>query len=519
MQRRDFLEFVRLAGLASVIPNNWRVRFRPSFAENPFSLGVASGDPTPNAVTLWSRLAPRPLDPDGGMGGVRSAVNWEVSEREDFSTVLQRGRVTAAPELGHSVHVEVGSLEPDRHYFYRFMSGDAVSPVGRTRTTPGIGMGREPGGAALRMGVVSCQNFEDGYFTAYKHLAAEPLDLVIHLGDYIYEYSPGEGRVRRHATPEINSLGDYRIRYAECKADPMLQGAHQHFPWIVTWDDHEVDNNYAGLVGENGMESEEQMRNRRSAAYQAWWENQPVRVPRARSWSDLTIQRELSWGSLAQFWVLDTRQYRSDQACGDGAKAVPCGNWSDPTRTMLGARQEAWLSRGLAGNTARWQVLAQQVMMAPFDSTAGPTAQVSMDQWSGYPIARDRLLDRIGRTAPNRTVILTGDIHSNWVNEVRSSFSRPDAPVVAAEFVGTSISSGGDGADRSNAVNDRTLPENPHLKWQNSRRGYFTCQVSPTEWRTTYKTLPFVTRPDAPIGIASEWRVERGRAGLSGGER
>lgn len=507
MFRRDFLGFVRCAALAAAIPNDWRVRFRPRFVADPFMLGVASGDPTPNGVMLWTRLAPRPLDPDGGMGGDRVGVRWELATDEAFSTIVRQGQATAAPELGHSVHADVAGLEPDHWYFYRFTSGDAISPVGRTRTAPA-----DTTIVPLRLGVCSCQHFEQGLFTAYRHMAEEDLDLVSHLGDYIYEYSPIEGRVRRHATPEIQSLADYRIRYAECKADADLQAAHAARPWIVTWDDHEVDNNYAGLIGENGMESEEQMRARRAHGYQAWWENQPVRVPRARSWADLTIRRAFRWGALARIWVLDTRQYRSDQACGDGNREVPCGDWNAPTRTLMGADQEAWLFGGLAADRAQWQVLAQQVMMAPFDGLAGAAQRVSMDQWSGYPVARDRLLGAIARSAPNRTVVLTGDIHSNWVNELRSSFTRPGAPTVAAEFVGTSITSGGDGADRSQGVENQ-MAENPHLKWQNSRRGYYTCRVTDAEWRTDYRTVPYVSRPGAPVATASAWRVERGRPG------
>jgi alkaline phosphatase D len=509
MQRREFLDLVRFAGLSAAIPNNWRVRFRPRFADDPFSLGVASGDPTPNSLMLWTRLAPRPLDPDGGMGGVRAVVSWELASNESFGDVVQRGRAVAAPELGHSVHVDVQGLQPGRWYFYRFTSGETVSPIGRTRTAP-TGAALEP----LKLGVASCQHYEEGFFTAYQHLAGLDLDLVSHLGDYIYEYGPTQGRVRLHATPEINSITDYRVRYAQYKSDPHLKAAHGRFPWIVTWDDHEVDNNYADLVGENVMESEEQMHTRRATAYQAWWENQPVRVPRARSWADLTIRRAFSWGALAQIWVLDTRQYRSDQPCGDGIRTVPCGDWKNPAHTLMGAAQESWLTQGLATNRARWQVIAQQVMMAPFDDLVGKEQHISMDQWSGYPVARDRLLGAIARSAPNRTVVLSGDIHSNWVNELRSSFARPGAPTVAAEFVGTSISSGGDGVDRYREVNDQTLPENPHLKWQNSRRGYFTSEVTPNEWRTTYQTVPFVTRPDAPIQTASSWRLERGRPGI-----
>lgn len=509
MHRRDFIGFVRCAALAAAIPNNWRVRFRPRFVDDPFSLGVASGDPTATSVMLWTRLAPRPLDPDGGMGGARTVVSWELAADDGFGNVLQRGRVTAAPELGHSLHVDVQGLDPGRWYFYRFTAGDAVSMVGRTRTAP-AGASTAP----LRLGVASCQHYEQGLFTAYRHMAEEDLDLVSHLGDYIYEYAPIDGRVRRHANTEIIALPDYRVRYGQYKSDPHLQAAHARCPWMLTWDDHEVDNNYAGLVGENVMEADDQMRQRRAAAYQAWWENQPVRIPRARSWADLTIRRAFPWGSLAQIWVLDTRQYRSDQACGDYAQEVPCGDWNNPARTLMGSEQEAWLGTGLATNRARWQVIAQQVMMAPFDELPGSKVRVSMDQWSGYPVARDRLLKHIGQAAPNRTVVLTGDIHSNWVNELHSSFARPGGPTVAAEFVGTSISSGGDGADRWEAVTDQTRAENPHLKWHNARRGYIKCSVTPDEWRAAYRTVPYVSRPDAPVETASEWRLERGRPGV-----
>lgn len=495
MDRRTFLEWTRCAAMAATIPTGWRVRHRPRFQDDPFSLGVASGDPTPDAVMLWTRLAPRPLEPGYGMDGVRTAVTWQVAADEGFQRIVQTGRATAAPELGHSVHVDVQGLEPDRWYWYRFLSGDATSAVGRTRTAP-----PDSGVAPLRLGFVSCQNYEQGLFTAYEHLAAESLDLVAHLGDYIYEYSGVDGRVRRHATAEIQSLEDYRIRYAQYKADAQLQAAHAACPWLVTWDDHEVDNNYAGDVGENGMESVEQVRARRAAGYQVWWENQPVRAPRAGSWADLTIRRSVRWGALARFWVLDTRQYRSDQACGDGNRVVPCGDWADPARS-----------------SARWQVLAQQVMLAPFDLLPGAERQVSMDQWSGYPAARDRLLATIAERAPHRTVALTGDIHSNWVNELPASFAEPGGVPVAAEFVGTSISSGGDGAPAWGTVNDRSRAENPHLRWHSAWRGYVTCQVEADAWRADYREVPFITRPGAPVHTASSWRLEHGRPGLTPG--
>jgi alkaline phosphatase D len=251
------------------------------------------------------------------------------------------------------------------------------------------------------------------------------------------------------------------------------------------------------------------MRLRRAAAYQGWWEHQPVRVPRATSWADLSITRTVNWGALARFWVLDSRQYRSDQSCDDGNDVVPCGNWADPSRTMLGAAQERWLVNGLATSRAAWQVLAQQVMMAPLDNKPGADRLLSMDQWSGYPVARDRLLGALARHATGRAVVLTGDIHANYANELHSAFDRPNRPVIGAEFVATSISSGGDGSDEyRNWASVRG--ENPHIKWHNARRGYVVCDVSQREWRADYRTVPFVSRPGAPIETASSWRMERG---------
>ncbi|HYW30362.1 MAG TPA: alkaline phosphatase D family protein [Gemmatimonas sp.] len=510
MDRRDFLsDLTRTAALCAVVPNVWRVTGRPRFADDPFTLGVASGDPTSSGGVLWTRLAPRPLEPEGGMSGVRTVVTWEVADDEKFARIVARGRATAAPELSYSLHVNVAGLEADRWYWYRFTTGDAVSPLGRFRTAP------RPGSASpLRLAVASCQNFEEGHFTALGHLAREELDLVTFLGDYIYEYAGEERRVRMHHGLEIRTVDDYRRRYAQYKGDPNLQAAHARCPWLVVWDDHEVDNNYAGLTGENAMESDDQMRTRRAAAYQAWWEHQPVRVPRARSWADLNITRSIDWGALARLWMLDTRQYRSDQPCGDGNRVVPCGDWAAPAQTMLGATQERWLIDGIAASRSRWQVMANQVMMAPYDSTPGDAVTVSMDQWSGYPAARDRLLQAIGSRAPNRTVVLTGDIHSNWVNELRTDFARPNSPAVAAEFVATSISSGGDGSATLPENARTSLSANPHIRWHNRQRGYLTCTIDEQQWTTDYRVVPFVSKPDAPVETASRWIVTHGRAGI-----
>jgi alkaline phosphatase D len=513
MQRRDFLrDIARLAAMTAIVPNDWRVVHRPRWADTPFSLGIASGDPTANAVMIWTRVAPRPFEPDGGMTGARTAVSWEVAADEQFARVVKRGRATAAPELSYSIHVDVDGLEPDRWYFYRFTSMDAASAVGRLRTAPAAGAATA---SRLRLGVVSCQHYEQGLYTAYQHLSREEIDLVAHLGDYIYEYGPTAGRTRIHDTGECLTLDLYRRRYALYKSDPLLQRAHERCPWLVTWDDHEVDNNYAGIIGENVMESEEQMRARRAAAYQAWWEHQPVRVPRVRSWADLNIVRTLDWGSLAKFHVLDSRQYRSDQVCGDIYNArVPCPDWDDPARSLLGAGQERWLTQSLAASRPRWQVLANQTMLGRIDSLAGPDVGNSMDSWSGYPQARARFLRSLMQHAQNRSVVLTGDNHANWVHEIRTPAAAGSAGTFAtAEFLGTSISSGGDGAEKSGFF-AAVEAENPEVKWNNARRGYMVCDVSPDEWRTEFRTVPFVTRPDAAVETPSRWRVARGRPGV-----
>jgi alkaline phosphatase D len=507
MNRRIFVgDLVRLAALAAVVPNDWRVTWRPRLAADPFQLGIASGDPTARGFTLWTRLAPRPLEPLGGMYGDRAAVRWEVASDERFAHIVKRGSATATPKLAYSVHVDVDGLEADRWYYYRFMTGDATSETGRTRTAPALGAT-----PPLALTVASCQHYEQGLYTAYHHMAREDADLTLHLGDYIYEGAPIPNRVRQHYSPLCMRLEDYRMRYAQYKTDEHLRAAHAARPWIVTWDDHEVSDNYANLIDSDTTLTIDVMKARRAAAYQAWWEHQAVRVPVTRDWMNLSITRTLNWGALAQFWVLDTRQYRSDQACGDRIKQVPCGEWADPSRTLMGDRQEKWLLNGITGSRARWQVLANQVMIAPFDNMPGEGVRVSMDQWSGYPVARDRLLGEIGQRAPQRTVVLTGDIHSNWVNELRSSFSTPNAPTVAVEFVGTSISSGGDGSPRS-WLSDAQRAENPQVKWQNAQRGYVSCVVSAGEWRANYRTVPFVTQPEAPIATASSWRVRNGSA-------
>jgi len=510
MERRRFIaDLSGLAALSATTPELWRLRWRPQFRSDPFTLGVASGDPAPDGAIIWTRLAPAPLEPDGGMSGERVVVRWEVARDDSFSRMVRQGEATAIPELGHSIHADVRGLDPDSWYFYRFTSGDAASAAGMLRTIPLAGAL-----SPVRFAFASCQHYEQGLYTAHGHLAAEEIDLVAFLGDYIYEDGGVAGRVRTHVGPEVRSLGEYRRRYAQYKSDPALQAAHARCPWIVIWDDHEVDNNYAGVVSEHATVTERELLARRAAGYQAWWEHQPVRASATPDWTNLSIYRTMDWGRLGRFWALDERQYRSDQACGDGVKPVPCGDWDDPSRTMLGMEQERWFIDGLATSPTQWQVLVNQVVMAPPDEQPVEGDRAEMDMWAGYPAGRDRVLAGIAEHAAGRTVIVTGDIHSNWVYDVRRGFDRADRPVIATEFVGTSLSAGGDGADSIARVTGEYLAARPSLKWANNRRGYVVCSVNGSEWNTDYRVVPYVLQPGAPIQTASSWRLEYGRPGV-----
>lgn len=478
----------------------------PKFAAYPFALGIASGDPVSDGMVLWTRLAPKPVE-GGGMPDSAVAVEWRVAEDEGMKRVVRKGTTMAVPALAHSVHVEVAGLRSDRWYWYQFRAGGEVSPVGRTRTAPAPGAIPE----RLRYAFASCQHWETGYFTAYEHMAAENPDLVVHLGDYIYEGSPRPGNPRLHNSQEIVSLSDYRNRHALYKTDKALQNMHAWAPWIVTWDDHEVDNNYAGDVAED-KQTRQQLLERRASAYQAYYEHMPLRAGATPRGSGMLLYRNLPWGALANFTVLDTRQYRTDQPCGDGRKA-PCKEVYDPAATLLGAEQHAWMERQLAGSKAVWNILAQQVLMAKLDFQKGDGELLSMDQWSGYEECRNRVLRFLDQRKIANPVVITGDIHSNWACDLKLDWRDANARAVGVELVGTSITSGGDGADAMKGIED-VYSENPHLKWHSGRRGYVSCLVTPKQTRADYRTLPFVTKPGAPIQTPRSFVVEAGRSGL-----
>ncbi|GAA5614297.1 alkaline phosphatase [Streptomyces platensis] len=484
--------------------------------ENPFTLGVASGDPQPGSVVLWTRLAPRPYEPGNGMPDARVTVRWEVAYDEHFKRLAGQGRADAHPEFNHSVHIEPTGLAPDRVYYYRFRAGSWISPVGRTRTAPT----QSARISDLKLAAVSCQAYHDGYFTAYRHLAEEDLDVVFHLGDYLYEYPVGANGGARNYTDrtlpavfnrETVTLEDYRLRYALYKSDPDLQAAHAAHPFIVTWDDHEVENNYASDISEDHLPPAEFLV-RRAAAYRAYWENQPLRRPQRPQGADCRLYRRLQYGQLAQFDILDTRQYRSDQAYGDGWHA-PGPESLDPARTLTGAAQERWLTDGWRQSSARWNVLPQQVTFSERRNATGPGYQLSMDAWDGYAASRDRVLAGAESAGVDNLVVLTGDVHVHYAFDIKKDFKDPGSRTAGVEFVTTSIASGKNGADKP-ANWDTYLAANPHLKFYNGRRGYLTVTLDQDTARADYRTVSAVTTPGAPVRTAASFVSEAGDPGL-----
>jgi alkaline phosphatase D len=473
-------------------------------AAYPFTLGVASGDPTPEGVVLWTRLAPDPLN-GGGMPRQRLRVRWEIAHDEGFARIAKRGDALAVPELGHSVHVEADGLEPGRSYFYRFVYAGEASPVGRTRTAPAAGSSP----ARLAFAFVSCQDYQGGYYTAYRHLAGEELDLVVHLGDYIYEGGINSAAVRRHNSPEIMTLDDYRNRYALYKSDGDLQAAHASAPFVVTSDDHEVANDYAGSHDPKNT-ARELFLGRRAAGYQAYYEHMPLRRTSMPNGPDLQLYRRLAYGDLAQLNVLDTRQYRAVQPCGNGGAVADCAEARAPGADILGARQEGWLLDGLGRSRARWNVLANQVPFAPTLRRGQAGMGYSMDKWDGYDYSRQRVLEFMRRRQVRNPVVLTGDVHVSWVS---ASLAGPDAPPLGVEFVGTSIASGGDGSEMT-AEGTLMLEHNPGLKYYSARRGYVRCTLTPERWTSDYRVVPYITRPGAPLRTDASFVVESGRVGV-----
>jgi alkaline phosphatase D len=515
LSRRELLNIAWRLGAAAVAAPlaTTRVSAQMAFEAYPFPLGVASGDPVPDGVVLWTRLAGRPLE-GGGLPMVNLEVGWEVAHDRAFADVVRKGVALARPELGHSVHVEVSGLDPARDYFYRFRAGREVSQIGRTRTAPAPGASID----AVRFAMVGCNHYETGYFTAFRRIAEEAMDFVFHTGDYIYEERDNGGRtevVREHQGQEIYTLVDYRNRYALYKMDADLRAAHASAPFIVTWDDHEVDNDYAGNRDEQDTPPEVFLL-RRAAAYQAFYEHMPLRPGQFPMGSDLKLYRRLAFGSLIDLKVLDTRQYRSNQAC-EGGAAPGCSELGDARRTMLGEAQERWLFDELGRAQSRWTVIGQQVPL--FGRDLGPenaSGRVSTDKWDGYPVARDRLIARLVETRAPNPIVLSGDVHVHYGADLKRDFSRPESEAIGSEFTNTSATSGGDGAEVS--ANWKVIaPINPHIKYHSARRGYVACTVTPATFRADFKVLDRVTVPGLPVKTGGTLVVEAGKPGALAG--
>jgi alkaline phosphatase D len=426
--------------------------------------------------------------------------------------VVASGTAYATPEWAHCVHVEADGLEPGRWYWYRFTAGDVASPVGRTRTAPAANAALE----RMRFAFASCQHYEQGWFGAYRHIVAGDPDLIVHLGDYIYESSWGRDHVRKHNGPEPQTLDDYRIRHALYRSDADLQAAHAACPWLMTWDDHEVENDYANDRSEN-LDSPEWFLARRAAAYKAYYEHMPLRRAMVPHGPHARIYTRVTFGDLVNFFVLDGRQYRSPQACqrfGRGGSSVvdaeQCRELHAPERVMLGPAQAAWLRAGLATSRAKWNVIAQQTRMAQFDVQPGPGRRAWTDGWDGYPASRRRLLDFIEARKIANPVVIGGDVHTFNVNDLKRDFDDPASPTVASEFVGTSITSQSGPQDQL----DKLLPDNPHVKLADSRyRGYVRIALAGARFTADLRAMETVQKRDAACNTLATFVVEDGKPG------
>jgi alkaline phosphatase D len=493
-----------------------------------FLHGIASGDPLPDGVLLWTRITPTPDAVPGSGKGPDTAVSWEVAEDKGFTRVVARGTTTSKSASDHTVKVDVRGLRQATAYYFRFTVGASVSPVGHTRTTPATDAAT-PG---VRFGVVSCANWEAGYFSAYRHLAARAdLDAILHLGDYIYEYAtgdyPAEQYVVRQHSPknEITTLADYRTRHATYKTDADLQALHAAHPVIAIWDDHEFANDtWSGGAENHTPGAEGEWAARAAAARQAYFEWMPVRAS-----TEGTVYRRLRFGKLADLHLLDLRSFRSQQS------TVGNGDVDDPERTITGRAQLDWLKAGLAGSDAAWKLVGTSVMISPvaFGSVPAhllePIAEllglpkeglaVNVDQWDGYTDDRKELLKHLTDRGIKNTVFLTGDIHMAWANDVPlKAATYPLSQSAATEFVVTSVTS--DNLDDILHVAPGTVSlvastavkaANRHVKWLDmDNHGYGVLDVTAERSQMDYYVLSDRTKPDATTKWARSYRTLSG---------
>ncbi|MBH5321649.1 alkaline phosphatase D family protein [Aurantiacibacter sediminis] len=480
---------------------------QPIFRAYPFQLGVASGEAEPDGFVIWTRLAPEPLEYGYGMPRAAVEVDWEVAADRGMSEIVASGTAIARPELGHSVHAEVAGLQPGRPYWYRFSAGRERSMRGRAVTAPSFGAPVD----RVRFGIVGCQNYEHGFYTAHRYLAEEEPDFVFCYGDYIYEgrsrrvwNSPNGPREnpRQVTGDETYSLDDYRRRYAEYKIDTDLQAAHAAAPWFVTWDDHEIDNNWVDDIDQDGVPPRI-FALRQQAAMQAYYENMPLRASSLPTGPRMQLFRQARYGDLLDLNLLDTRQYRTDQACGDSWEP----NCDDLNREaeVLGQAQASWLEDKLRDS----QAIAQQVMMMDLDRLPGEGSVVNPDSWAGYRDPRRRVLETLSSLRDANPVVLTGDEHQNYAGELHFDGQDPGPAPIAPEFVTTSITSNGDGEFQRRDTT-AIAAENDQLKWHNAQRGFALCDVTPERWQTDFRVVDRVTTTGGEMRSALVATVEAG---------
>lgn len=508
MQRRDLNRAALALALSAWSQPFARTPEPPRWRRDPFSLGVASGAPRPDSVLLWTRLP----DAAESAGSAPVELRFEVFRDEALREPVRSGLVLARPERGHSVHVEVPGLEPARVYHYRFACGDAVSPVGRTRTAPA------PDAAVprLRLALASCQHYEQGHYVAHREIAERDLDLVVFVGDYIYEGSNARYRIRPHGSGIPRTLDEYRARHALYKSDPDLRAAHAAHPWVLMWDDHEVVNDYADDRDQAYTPPDEFLR-RRSAAYQAYFEHMPLRLP--PDGARLRLHDRLSWGALADLWTLDCRQYRSHHACpdpvrGGGRVVFGCDELADPARSLLGPEQERWLTEGLASSRRGWRLLAQTTQLSSTGVETPLGRSVYTDAWDGYPEARRRLLTALRDSGPANAVTLGGDVHMNVAANLRLAPNDERSPVLASEIVSTSVSSRGVGEQLLAQIRGAN-PDIAHAR--SDQRGYALIDVDARRLECRFRATPHPARPGDRLSTQAVYTVEAGRAGVQRG--
>ncbi|QFG22811.1 alkaline phosphatase [Actinomadura sp. WMMB 499] len=507
LDRRNFL---RAAGGTGVALAASGVLLPHAGAESAaFVHGVASGDPLPDGVVLWTRVTPTPESTPGSGAGPRVDVRWEMSRDASFATIVRDGEATAGPDTDHTVKVEADGLEPDTWYHYRFRFGSATSPAGRTRTAPAA----DAEVAGLRLGLASCSNYAAGHFAAYRHAAERgDLDLFVHVGDYLYEGGGAGVRAHRPAK-EITTLADYRQRHAQYKTDPDLQALHAAVPWIPTWDDHEVVNDYwENGSGDHDPATEGDFAARKAAGHRAYFEWMPV-----RRGPDGGIHRRYRWGRLADLTMLDLRGHRSRQGTPE--------DFDDPSRTFTGRAQMAWLKDGLSDSTAQWHLIGNSVMVTPVSlqglvkevveplgeligggllEQVGPNA----DAWEGYRADRDDLLTHLRDNGITDTVFLTGDVHVSWATEVTvDRTTYPWEPPVATELVCTSVTSAN--LDDLLDVPPRTISRgaegvlhlnNPYARFcELDSHGFVLIDVTPRRMQADWYFVSDPTDPDATL--------------------